>query len=114
MTEIDRLIHSNAEVNRVERQLTKLTEFESEIVKAVNEVVTNIDDDDLAEEAIEQWEEIRAQVVQAEDQAELYISKRMTSEYKSVKLPSLDLPKFSGKILEWPAFNDAFHAAVSS
>ena len=77
--EIDRLIHSNAAANRVERQLTKLTEFESEIVKVVNEVVTNIDDDDLAEEAIEQWEEIRAQIVQAEDQISL-------KRYKTTKI----------------------------
>ena len=29
-------------------------------------------------------------------------------------MSSLELPKFSAKILEWPAFNDAFYAAVGS
>ena len=31
-----------------------------------------------------------------------------------MKLPSLELPQFAGKIIEWPAFNDAFEAAVGS
>ena len=114
MSEIDRLIQNKAEVKRVERQLTKINDLESEIIKAVDEVVTSINDDDLADEAIEQWEEVRAQVVQTEDKAESYISKTGTLEYKAVKLPSLELPKFSGKILDWASFYDAFQAAVGS
>lgn len=71
----------------------------------------------IAGKEIEKWEDVRAQIVQAEDQAELYIGRNTNvSQYKaqSVKFPSLELPKFSGKILEWPAFNDAFYAAVGS
>ena len=63
---------------------------------------------------MKQWEEIRAQVVQTEGKPKSCISKTGTSEYKAVKFPSLDFSKFSGKILDWSAFNDAFQAAVGS
>ena len=44
--------------------------------------------------------------------------KESSSEYPEnitgVKLPLLQLPKFSGNILEWSAFHDAFVATVDS
>ena len=62
-------------VKRVERQLVKLNDIESECRKAVEEIVTQIEDDELAANEIEKWEDVRAQIVQAEDQAELYIGR---------------------------------------
>ena len=117
MTELHRLIYKNADVKRVERQLVKLNNIESKCRKAVEEIVTQIENDELVGNEIEKWEDVHAQIVQAEDQAELYIGRNTNvSQYKaqSVKLSSLELPKFSAKILEWPAFNDAFYAAVGS
>ena len=116
MTELQRLIEEKADVKLVERKLTKLNAVESECIKAIDEVVTQLDNDDLAESEIEHWEDVRAQIVQAEDQAELYISRNATTKSRdhSMKLPSLELPQFAGKIIEWPAFNDAFEAVVGS
>ena len=115
MTELQRLIEEEVEVKLVERKLAKLNAVEGEYIKAIDEIVAQVDNDDLAEREMEHWEEIRAQIVQAEDQAELYISKNATkSRDRSIKLPLLELPQFAGKILEWPAFSDAFEAAVGS
>ena len=35
-------------------------------------------------------------------------SSEITEHITGVKLPLLQLPKFSGNVLEWPAFHDEF------
>ena len=59
-----------------------------------------MDNDDLAENEMEHWEDVRAQIVQAEDQAELYIIRNATlkSRDHSMKLPLLVLLQFAGRI----------------
>ena len=49
MRELERLIEENADVTMVERKLTKLNAVESECIKAIDEIVTQVDNDDLAE-----------------------------------------------------------------
>ena len=66
MTELHRLIYKNADVKRVERQLVKLNNIKSKCRKAVEEIVTQIEDE-LAGNEIEKWEDVHAQIVQAED-----------------------------------------------
>ena len=41
-------------------------------------------------------------------------SSEITEHITGVKLPLLQLPMFSGNVLEWPAFHDAFVASVDS
>ena len=41
-------------------------------------------------------------------------SSEITEHITGVKLPLLQLPKFSGNVLEWPAFHDAFVSLVDS
>ena len=114
MSELDRLIQSKYDVKRVERQLTKLNELQTECLRVVEEIVAILDDEEQVQFEIEKWEDIRAQIIQAEDQAELYIERYEPDNDKqsSVKLPSLQLPKFSGNVLEWQPFYDAYSAAV--
>ncbi|XP_028408802.1 uncharacterized protein LOC114531378 [Dendronephthya gigantea] len=116
MTELQRLIRDEADIKLVERKLIKLNAIESKWIKAIDETVMQLDNDELAENEMEQWEDVRAQILQTEEQAELYISRNATAKSRDhgLKLPSLDLPQFAGKIIEWPAFYDAFKAAVGS
>ena len=60
MTELQRLIEEKADVKLVERKLTKLNALESECIKAIDEIVTQLDNDDLAESEIEHWEDVQA------------------------------------------------------
>ena len=37
-----------------------------------------------------------------------------SSRRKTVKLPSIDIPKFSGELTEWPTFLDSFEATIDT
>ena len=37
-----------------------------------------------------------------------------SSRRKTVKLPSIDIPKFSGELTEWPSFLDSVEAAIDT
>ena len=37
-----------------------------------------------------------------------------SSRRKTVKLPSIDIPKFSGQLTEWPTFLDSLEAAIDT
>ena len=37
-----------------------------------------------------------------------------SSRRKTVKLPSTDIPKFSGKLTEWPTFLNSFEASIDT
>ena len=53
MTELQRLISGNADVKLVERKLDKLNSLETECIKAIDEIVTQVDNDELAENEME-------------------------------------------------------------
>jgi hypothetical protein len=60
--------------------------------------VTVVDDDTLVDEEVNQWEDICADIIQTEDQAELYIKQITTSCYQmyrsEIRLRIFSLPFF--------------------
>ena len=83
------------------------TEFEVEVqetLSVIEEVLThrfrllNIDDSVLIERRFNQSD----------------MSAGTSSRRKTVKLPSINIPKFSGELTEWPTFHGSFEAAIDT
>ena len=110
---------------RIERQLKKLNEYESDCIHSVEEVLSSVEEEKLTEEVLNEWDDFHSQILRISGRAEDFIAKNgvntqctasseFTEHITGVKLPLLQLPKFSGNVLEWPAFHDAFIALVDS
>ena len=123
--ELEKLMNAEAAPARIERQLKKLNEYESDCIHSVEEVLASVEDEKLMEEVLHEWDVFHSQILRISGRAEDFIAKNgvntqftapseFTEHVTGVKLPLLQLPKFSGNVLEWPAFHDAFIASVDS
>ena len=120
--ELEKLLHAEAAPTRIESQLKRLSKYETDCLHSVEEILANVEDDSLIEETLKDWDEFHSGILRISGRAEEFIAqsraKYSSSEYSEnitgVKLPLLQLPKFSGNILEWSAFYDAFLASVDS
>jgi len=119
--ELGKLMNAEAAPSRIERQLKKLNNYESDCVHSLEEVLANVEEK-LTDELLKEWDEFHSQILRISGMAEDFIAKsgvnasssEITEHITGVKLPLLQLPKFSGNVLEWPAFHDAFVASVDS
>ena len=77
--------------------------------------MANVEEDSLIEETLKEWDEFHSGILSISGRAKAFIAKKTekggkqsSSEYSEnitgVQLPSLQLPKFSGNVLEWSAF----------
>ena len=123
--ELEKLMNAEAAPARIERQLKKLNEYESDCIHSVEEVLASVEDEKLTEEVLNEWDVFHSQILRISGRAEDFIAKNgvntqftapseFTEHVTGVKLPLLQLPKFSGNVLEWPAFHNAFIASVDS
>ena len=123
--EMEKLMNVEAAPARIERQLKKLNGYESDCIHSVEEVLASVEDEKLVEEVLNEWDVFHSQILRISGRAEDFIAKNgvntqfttpseFTEHVTGVKLPLLQLPKFSGNVLEWPAFHDAFIASVDS
>ena len=121
-SELEKLMNAGAAPSRIERQLKKLNDYESDCVHSLEEVLANVEEEKLTDELLKEWDEFHSQILRISGMAEDFIanngvnasSSEITEHITDVKLPLLQLPKFSGNVLEWPAFHDAFVASVDS
>ena len=122
--ELEKLMDAEAAPARIERQLKKLNEYESDCIHSVEEGLASVEDK-LTEEVLNEWDDFHSQILRISGRAEDFIAKNgvniqctasseFTEDITGVKLPLSQLPKFSGNVLEWPAFHDAFIASVDS
>ena len=98
---------------RIERQLKKLNELESDCIHSVEEVLSSVEEEKLTEEVLNEWDDFHSQILRISGRAEDFIAKNgvniqctgsseFTEDITGVKLPLSQLPKFSGNVLEWP------------
>ena len=114
------LLYAEGAPSRVESQLKTLSQYETDCLRSVEEILANFEEDSLIEETLKEWDEFHSGILRISGRAEEFIAKKgvkqCSSEYPEnitgVKLPLLQLPKFSGNVLEWSAFYDAFVASV--
>ena len=115
-------MNAGAELSRIERQLKKLNNYESDCVHSLEEVLANVEEEKLTDELLKEWDEFYSQILRISGMAEDFIAKNgvnassseITEHITGVKLPLLQEPKFSGNALEWPSFHDAFVSSVDS
>jgi len=108
-------MNAEAAPSRIERQLKKLNDYESDCVH-LEEVLANVEEEKLMDKLLKEWDEFHSQILQISLMAEDFIaqngisasSSEITEHITDVKLPLLQLPKFSGNMLEWPAYHDTF------
>ena len=120
--ELEKLINAEAAPSRIERQLKKLNGYESDCVHSLEEALENVKEEKLTDDLLKEWDEFHSQILRISGIPEDFIAKNgvntssseITEHVAGVKLPLLQLPKFSGNVLEWPAFHDAFVASVDS
>ena len=120
--ELEKLLHAAAAPTRIESQLKRLSKYVPDCLHSVEEILANVEEDSLIEETLKDWDEFHSGILRISRRAEEFIAqsgaKYSSSEYSEnitgVKLPLLQLPKFSGNVLEWSAFYDAFLASVDS
>ena len=116
--ELEKLINAEAAPSRIECQLKKLNDYESDCVHSLEEVLANVEGEKLTDKLLKEWDEFHSQILRISGIAEDFIAKNGVNASSSeimehitdVKLPLLQLPKFSGNVLEWPAFHDTFVA----
>ena len=92
----------------------------SDCVHSLEEALANVEEEKLTDELLKAWDQFHSQILRISGFAEDFIAKNgvnassseITEHITGVKLPLLQL--FSGNVLEWPAFHDAFVASVDS
>ena len=121
--ELQKLMNAGATPSRIKRQLKKLNDYESDCFQSLElEVLANVEEEKLTDELLEEWDEFHSQILRISGMDEDFIAKNGANVSSSeiirhitgVKLALLQLPKFSGNVLECPAFHDAFVALVFS
>ena len=120
--ELQKLMNAGATPSRIKRQLEKLNDYESDCFYSLEKVLANVEEEKLTDELLKEWDEFHSQILRISGMAEDFIAKNgvnassseITRHITGVKLALLQLPNFSGNVLEWPAFHDAFVALVFS
>ena len=98
--ELEKLINAEAAPSRMERQLKKLNDYESECVQSLEEVLANVEEEKLTDKLLKEWDEFHSQILRISGIAEDFIAKNgvnassseITEHITGVKLPLLQLP----------------------
>ena len=99
-----------------------LNDYEFDCFHLLEKVLANVEEKKLTDELLKEWDEFHSQILRISGMAEDFIAKNganassseITRHITGVKLALLQLPNFSGNVLEWPAFHDAFVALALS
>lgn len=97
---------AEAAPSRIECQLKKLNDYESDCVHSLEEVLANVEEEKLTDELLKEWDQFHYQILRISGMAEDFIAKygvnasssEITEHITGVKLPLLQLPKFSGSV----------------
>jgi len=60
---------------RIERQLKKLNELESDCIHSVEEVLSSVEEEKLTEEVLNEWDDFHSQILRISGRAEDFIAK---------------------------------------
>ena len=105
---MEKLIDAEAAPSRIEHQLKKLNDYESDYVHSLEEVLANVEEEKLTDKFLKEWDEFHSQILRISGIPEDFIAKNgvntssseITEHITGVKLPLLQLPKFLGNVLE--------------
>ena len=98
---MEKLINAEAAPSRIERQLKKLNDYESDCVHSLEEVLANVEEEKLTDKLLKEWDEFHSQILRISGIVEDFIAKNgvnassseITEHITGVKLPLLQLPK---------------------
>ncbi|KRY70621.1 hypothetical protein T4D_7660, partial [Trichinella pseudospiralis] len=98
-------------------QQFKLLERCQEAQDAMEAVIT---DDNEVEKETQKWMDFESEIRSARGRAERYLemntepadSKKSSPNSASAKLPTWCIPKFTGKVLDFPSFWEQFNAGI--
>ena len=93
--ELKKLINAGAAPSRIERQLKKLNDYESDCVHSLEEALANVEEEKLTDELLKEWDEFHSQILRISGIAEDFIAKKnvnalsseITEHITGVKLP---------------------------
>ena len=58
--ELEKLLHAEAAPTRIERQLKRLSKYETDCLHSVEEILANVEEDSLIEEALKDWDKFHS------------------------------------------------------
>ena len=68
-------MNAGAAHSRIERQLKKLNDHESNCVHSLEEVLANVEEEKLTDELLKEWDEFHSQLLPISGMAEDFIAK---------------------------------------
>ena len=68
-------MNARAAPSRIERQLKKLNDHESNCVHSLEEVWVNVEEEKLTDELLKEWDEFHSQILRISGMAEDFIAK---------------------------------------
>ena len=85
-----------------------MNDYESGCVHSLEGALANVEEENLTDEPLKEWDEFHSQILRISGIAEDFIAKNgvkaspseITEHITGVKLPLLQLPMFSGNVLE--------------
>ena len=106
---MEKLLHAESAPSRVESQLKRLSQYETDCSRSVEEILANVEEDSLIDETLKEWGEFHSRILRISGRAMEFIAKKAEKGMKQssreypenitgVKLPLLQLPKFSGNV----------------
>lgn len=73
--ELEKLMNAGAAPSRIERQLKKLNDYESDCVHSLEEVSANVEEEKLTDELLKEWDEFHSQILRISGMTEDFIAK---------------------------------------
>jgi len=59
-SELEKLIHAEVAPSRIERQLKKLNDYESDCVHSLEEALANVEEEKLTDALLKEWDEFHS------------------------------------------------------
>ena len=73
--ELEKLMNAGAAPSRIERQVKKLNDHESNCVHSLEEVLANVEEEKLTDELLKEWDEFHSQILRISGMVEDFIAK---------------------------------------
>ena len=74
--ELEKLINAEAAPSRINCQLKKLNDYESDCVHSLEEALANVEEEKLMDELLNEWDQFHSQILQISGFAEDFIAKK--------------------------------------
>ena len=122
LTQLEQLVEQNAFPEIIQERITDVEELYRDTMDIQRQLEAAMDSEDDVERELDMWEDIKSRKISAVSLARRVCSSTSMTEAVSnaedsahknrVKLPKIDLPKFSGRYTDWCTFWDIFNSTV--